>query len=214
MNKSIYSLVLADDIVRVIDRMAYEKGTSRSNMVNEILAEALSLTTPEKRMQEILTEMENRLSGIDTFRVLMQPSDSMISLKSALTYKYNPTVRYQVELNRLMSPDIGELRVSVRSQNSALRLYMNDFFKLWSGLEKMHIGNNVCVFDPDKYSRKLFLNPDGRDDKTVGQAISEYIRLFDRSLNLYFMNLNAPERSAIRIETYLLSYLAEKPAIV
>ena len=87
MNKSIYSLVLADDIVRVIDRMAYEKGTSRSNMVNEILAEALSLTTPEKRMQEILTEMENRLSGIDTFRLLMQPSDSMISLKSAKVIK-------------------------------------------------------------------------------------------------------------------------------
>ena len=42
MNKSVYSLVLTDDVVAEIDRIAYENGTSRSNTVNQILAEYVS----------------------------------------------------------------------------------------------------------------------------------------------------------------------------
>ena len=49
MNKSVYSLVLADEIVQEIDRLAYEAGASRSAMVNQILADHVRYTTPEKR---------------------------------------------------------------------------------------------------------------------------------------------------------------------
>ena len=122
MNKSVYSLVLTDDVVAEIDRIAYENGTSRSNTVNQILAEYVSYDTPEKRIREVFSEVENLLTGSSRFQVMMQPSDSMFSLRSALAYKYNPTVRYSVELNRNLQPAIGELRVSVRSQSSALRL--------------------------------------------------------------------------------------------
>lgn len=215
MNKSIYSLVLADDIVREIDRMAYENGTSRSNMVNQLLAESLSFTTPEKRMKEIFSEMEQILTGNDTFRLQMQPSDSLFSIRSALTYKYNPTVRYQVELNRVLSNEVGELRVSVRSQNNALRVYMLHFFNLWSVLERRYFIKAECTYDEYRYARKLFLNPmAGNTDQTIGQAISSYIRLFDRSLNLFFTNLNAQETAAKIIETNIMQYLAGEPAIL
>ena len=39
MKKSVYSIVLADDVVEAIDEMAYSLGTSRSNLINQILAE-------------------------------------------------------------------------------------------------------------------------------------------------------------------------------
>lgn len=48
MNKSVYSLVLADDVVEAIDRLAYSMNTSRSNLINQILAERVQLLTPEK----------------------------------------------------------------------------------------------------------------------------------------------------------------------
>ena len=51
MNKSVYSLVLSDEIVQEIDRMAYEAGASRSAMINQILADYVRYTTPEKRMR-------------------------------------------------------------------------------------------------------------------------------------------------------------------
>ena len=54
MSKSVYSVVLMDDVVDAVDRLAYEAGTNRSNMINRILAEYVQLATPEQRMQDIL----------------------------------------------------------------------------------------------------------------------------------------------------------------
>ena len=39
MKKSVYSLVLSDDVVAAVDRTAYQQGVSRSAMINQILAE-------------------------------------------------------------------------------------------------------------------------------------------------------------------------------
>ena len=39
MKKTVYSLVLSEDVVREIDKLATRRGTNRSNMVNQILAE-------------------------------------------------------------------------------------------------------------------------------------------------------------------------------
>ena len=38
MKKSVYSLVLSDDVIAAVDRAAYQNGLSRSAMINRILA--------------------------------------------------------------------------------------------------------------------------------------------------------------------------------
>ncbi len=215
MNKSVYSLVLTDDVVAEIDRIAYENGTSRSNTVNQILAEYVSYDTPEKRIREVFSEVENLLTGSSRFQVMMQPSDSMFSLRSALAYKYNPTVRYSVELNRNLQPAIGELRVSVRSQSSALRLYMLQFFKLWSRIEQNLVGHVECAMADDRYIRRLAVAEDRKlDNEALGQAIAEYIRLFDTALKLFFNNLDQPETAIARVESLYGDYLRKNPAIL
>ena len=215
MNKSVYSLVLTDDVVAEIDRIAYENGTSRSNTVNQILAEYVSYDTPEKRFREVFSEVENLLTGSSRFQVMMQPSDSMFSLRSALAYKYNPTVRYSVELNRNLQPAIGELRVSVRSQSSALRLYMLQFFKLWSRIEQNLVGHVECAMADDRYIRRLAVAEDRKlDNEALGQAIAEYIRLFDTALKLFFNHLDQPETAIARVESLYGDYLRKNPAIL
>lgn len=215
MNKSVYSLVLTDDVVAEIDRIAYENGTSRSNTVNQILAEYVSYDTPEKRIREVFSEVENLLTGSSRFQVMMQPSDSMFSLRSALAYKYNPTVRYSVELNRNLQPAIGELRVSVRSQSSALRLYMLQFFKLWSRIEQNLVGHVECAMADDRYIRRLAVAENRKlDNEALGQAIAEYIRLFDTALKLFFNHLDQPETAIARVESLYGDYLRKNPAIL
>ena len=215
MNKSVYSLVLTDDVVAEIDRIAYENGTSRSNTVNQILAEYVSYDTPENRIREVFSEVENLLTGSSRFQVMMQPSDSMFSLRSALAYKYNPTVRYSVELNRNLQPAIGELRVSVRSQSSALRLYMLQFFKLWSRIEQNLVGHVECAMADDRYIRRLAVAEDRKlDNEALGQAIAEYIRLFDTALKLFFNHLDQPETAIARVESLYGDYLRKNPAIL
>lgn len=98
MGKSVYSLVLMDEVVDAIDQMAYRNNTSRSNLINQILAEHVSLATPEKRMKDVFTSLEQFMD--EQFQIQFMPSDSMLSIRSPLRYKYKPTIRYSVELYR------------------------------------------------------------------------------------------------------------------
>ena len=38
MKKTLYSLVLNDEVVREVDALAHRMGTNRSNLINQILA--------------------------------------------------------------------------------------------------------------------------------------------------------------------------------
>lgn len=209
MNKSVYSLVLMDDVVEQIDRVAYEMNTSRSNMINQILAEYVSYMTPEKRMREIFSAVEQQLAGGSTFQVLLQPSDTMFSLRSALAYKYNPTVRYSVELYRNAKPLLGELRVSLRSQNSTLLLYLLQFFKLWVRVEESFLGRTESTVEDGRFIRKLVLRSEGAEpgNETVGEAIAAYIDLFDRALKAFFANLGDPQRAVVQVQRLYVDYL-------
>ena len=82
MNKSVYSLVLSDEIVQEIDRLAYEAGASRSAMINQILADYVRYTTPEKRMREVFSAIEQMLLG-SVFEPQLQPSEQHPQVPSA-----------------------------------------------------------------------------------------------------------------------------------
>ena len=206
MNKSVYSLVLSDEIVQEVDRMAYEAGASRSAMVNQILAEFVRYTTPEKRMREVFSAIERMLLG-SVFEPQLQPSDSMFSLRSALDYKYNPSVKYSVELYKNARPLLGELRVSVRSQNSALVLAMLQFFKLWTRIENTYIGRVECALEDGRYLRKLRLSDEKLTNEQIGSGIAGYINLLDSALKQYFECIQDPALAVTSVEKRYVNYI-------
>lgn len=218
-----YSLMLSDDVVSAVDRAAYMRGTNRSNMINQILAEYLSLTTPEQRVKQVFDRMTallgmndsgygaagyNEICAPDTFKIALTQSESVMSLRSALEYKYNPTVRYSIELYRDMEPAVGELRVSLRTQNSMLIRYITDFFLLWTKLEEHNLGKQNCTVEEGKYSREFRIPKHGTGGGTdvLGELIAEYIGMFDRALKLYFKNLDEPTRTIPEINDMLRRY--------
>ena len=204
--KNVYSIVLSADVVEKVDRLAYENGTNRSNMINQILAEYVSYTTPEKRFQEIFRNMEAILAA-HAFKAL-EPSDTMLSLRSALAYKYNPTVKYNVELYRGERAEIGELRVSLRTQNETLILYMTEFYRLWAKIENAYRGEIPCVAMDGKYTRKLILlNRSGAREIDLGCAIAVYINAFDRALKAFFYALENPKQRALAVEQIYREYI-------
>lgn len=215
MGKSVYSLVLTDEVIQEVDRVAYAMNTSRSNMINQILAEYVSYVTPEKRSREVFGRLEDVLTALDHFQVMLQPSDSMISLRSALSYKYNPTVRYSVELYRTQGPVIGELRVSLRSQNSALILYLSQFFKLWDRIEKAYIGERESVIDAGRYLRRLY-GPEGNSysNEELGDILAAYIQLLDDGMKTFFRYLQNPQEGARQVEKAYAAFLREGGPVV
>ena len=92
MANSVYSIVLNDAVVEAIDRLAYQNGTNRSSMINRILAERVSYTTPEQRIRNILGYVEKSLDSTELFQILMNTGDSSLNIKSPFKYKYNPSV--------------------------------------------------------------------------------------------------------------------------
>lgn len=209
MKKSVYSLVLSDDVIEAIDRLAYSKGTSRSAMINGILAEAVSYTTPEKRMNDIFGAIES-LMGSTGFQIQPQPSDAMLSIRSALKYKYKPVIRYGLELYRSFDKTIGQLRVSFRTQSETLKSDLTDFLRLWAELENKYIikffpeGISYTI-DDGKFTRTFRLPEaiERRSDDEIARAISEYIKMFDEILKIYFANIeNRRVAAQLSVERY------------
>ncbi len=112
MKKSLYSLSLMDSVVAEIDRLAARQGTSRSNLVNQILADYASMMTPEKRIDSIFRRIETLAQQGDLIPYFT-PNQRTMSLKSSLEYKYRPTIRYELQLYRVPEGAIGELERSI-----------------------------------------------------------------------------------------------------
>ena len=191
MAKTVYSLVLSDDVIREVDRLAYSMNTSRSNMINQILADYVRLETSEKRMQNVFEEIENLLMGSGSFKMLMRPSDSMMSIRSCLTYKYNPTIRYSIELSRQDEAERQlRLRILLRSQNQTLIHYMQEFFVLISRMEGREDDWEIL---PARVARVLTMPGEGIGGEELGERIAVYIRMIDDAMNLFFSLIGDPE---------------------
>ena len=189
MKKTLYSLMLNDDVVREVDAMAHRLGTNRSNLINEILAEYVNYTTPEKRINDILSSIQELMLPSGDLVPFFAPHPYSMSLKSSLEYKYRPTIKYEVELFKGSEEDIGSLSVLFRTQSPDLIAGMTEFFRLWAQIEKAHpaIGMNRAGYElyDGRFVRSL-ARPD-RDCTAdeLAVAFADYIRLFDRLLKAY-----------------------------
>lgn len=199
MKKSVYSLVLMDDVVKAVDEKAYRLGTSRSNLINQILAEHLSCVTPEMRMREIFDSMAELIGN--SFHIQQQRSASLMTMRTALDFKYRPTINYKIELERIPQDRMGTLRVQIRTQNSTLIELFNSFFiyraKLESGiLAARGCSDYSCDITSGCFVRKL-LNS-GLDSEQFGDAVSRYLTHLNKTIQIYFsspqeFSMYAPE---------------------
>ncbi len=216
MKKNVYSLVLSEDVVRAVDALAYREGSNRSALINRILAEYVSYTTPEMRMKAVFSELGALLSA--TSILIGEPSSNVLSMRSSLAYKYNPSVRYSVELYK-EGDAIGALHVSLRTQNAALLSVMNDFYEVFSHVEGELIGTPQFYVTRDKYMRVLRLRRTSsslegmHSTSDIAEHISRYVNMFDRALKAYFASGSKAEAQNALHRIYR-AYLSESEEII
>ena len=219
MKKSIYSLLLSDAVVEAADRLAYQKGTSRSALIDELLAEALSCVTPEMRMRDIFVSLEEIMKTSQAFRLMGRNSDSMLSMHSALQYKYRPTIRYSIELYRQFRGNVfGELRIQSRTQNGQLLGALEDFYRIWIEIEHLILGRDAATYSLSggRLRRSLSL-PKGQNycsDEALGSGIGSYIQCFDCGMKIYFEELTSQMFKKERIHRLIADYFANEPLIL
>lgn len=216
MKKSVYSVVLADDVIAKIDRLAYMQNTNRSNMINQILAEYVSLTTPEKRISSIFDELAHHLYSGETFSELSPPTPSVMSLRTALSYKYNPTVRYTIELYREPAKEQGVIKVATRTTNSALLDKMLEFYNLWAGIEYEYGFTGKDTFENGVFRRPIMHRKSpsqisGKSNLSAALLIADYIQMFDTAMKRYF---NGGDTAVQDILAEYESYINENSEII
>ena len=211
MKKSMYSLMLSEDVVNEIDKIAREQNTNRSNMINQILADYVSLTTPERHVQNIFDIIESMIGGQGNFMLYSQPHDMTMSIKSSLKYHYRPTIRYEVEMYRTPKQTIGQLKIIYRTQSPELLVELTRFFKIWMQLENIYI-KHFFAKDAITYGMengkflRTFAVPNDSDytEEQIGNAISQYIATFDEMLKSYLAGEYATTQD---IEKRYIQYL-------
>lgn len=208
MKKTLYSLMLNEDVVREVDALAHRYGTNRSNLINQILAEYVNYVTPERRINDVLSAIHELMTPSRDFVPFFAPNSFSMSLKSSLEYKYRPTVKYEVELYRGNEDTLGELSVLFRTQSAALISAMTDFFRIWKAVEDKHLAPMTGI-QPEyaladgKFIRSIALPDKQCSSEELAQTISEYIKLFDKLMKNYLAGrLNAHE-----IEASYYSYM-------
>lgn len=187
MSKSVYSLILSDEVIDAVDRLAYQKGLSRSAMVNELLASCVSCVTPEMWVRQILSRLDEGLS--DGVFLPVQSGGSAYSVRSRLVYKYNPSLRYSIELSKAALPEIGSLRVGLRSRSDQLILLLLDFFELWQSVESAYCPGVVYTVRDGKLERELRLRDGSYESptpKAIGDAIVAYVNLLNDAIAAFF----------------------------
>ena len=186
MKKTLYSLMLNEEVVREIDALAHQMGTNRSALINQILADYTSVITPERRIESIFHAIEEMVAPARELVPSFVTNAMTMSLKRSLEYKYRPTVKYEVALLDDTSDTLGELSVIFRTQSAALLQSMTQFFRLWKQIEDVHLTPYLAGTPPryalydGKFVRSLSL-PRNRDytSEEIAKAISDYIKLFD-----------------------------------
>lgn len=197
MQKSLYSLMLMDDVVRAIDRLALKQNTNRSNLVNQILAEYVSMMTPEKRVNNIFKSIEELINQCDMDIVpYVSPNQMTMSLKSSLEYKYRPTIKYEVSMYRTPEQGtIGELNVVFRTQSEMLIKAMTEFFRLWTKIEaayRQDVKINYALYD-GRFTRSINVSPNRNyTNEEVSNNISSYIQIFDKLVKGYVSGSYSP----------------------
>lgn len=217
MSKSIYSLVLSDDVVEAVDALANSSGISRSAMVNRILAERVAYTTPEMRLEEILESLARSMNG--AFMLAEKPSGNSLSARTSLKYRYKPTVRYSVEIFTENGHRAGEMRVSFRTQSVQLIEDLTGFFKCWAALEQRYIADKlsediIYTISDGQFKRTLNMPGGNISDERLGTAVADYMAMFDGAMKAYFLRLPDVEGAALAAGEYYRQEISRQSVIV
>jgi hypothetical protein len=205
-----------DNVVKEIDILAQEKSTNRSKLINQILAEYVSLVTPEKQINEIFTCLDNLLCST-IFSAVEEVGESIMSVKTSLNYKYRPTVKYSVELIKCPTDTLGYLKVAFRTQSHALLDSLEYLFTNFASFESAYLkseyNHNVSyLLDGGKFVRSL-ATPKGLDVtiEQLAQGISDYISMLDEIIKNY---LEERYNSFSQIEKRFLQYITDTNTVI
>lgn len=182
MTKNIYSLLLSENSVRAIDKIAAKRNMSRSAVIDEILSRYTGTENSDNFFREIWSETESLFSRAETMKFVNNAQTNMAQVITSLPYKYNPKVRYTLELSD--EPDVlCYVTLNTRTQNPLLSAVFGTFYARLAQLEDKYLDNVSAKMLDGKYVSVLH----GQLSRTheTSLQITEYILTLDGMLRAF-----------------------------
>lgn len=215
MKKNVYSLVLMESLIAEIDKLAYSLNTSRSNLINQILAEKMQLMTPQMYIRSVFENIEEQLGKNQSFKILQQGSDSLLNICSILHYKYNPTIKYSIFLFESQQHHIGQLKITSRTKNKLLQNYLEHFFQMWTEIENQYKLQGFSMEESVKWKRDLISrNNEKCSSSMLAQGITQYIECLTQGLSIYFNHIDYSDLFIEKLNELFYKYIHEATIII
>ena len=159
------------------------------------------------------------LSGYSAADVIVGKAAATVACKTALKYRYKPTLRYSVEVYGAGNKRAGELRVTVRTQSEQLYSDLSGFFRCWTALEQKYIADRLSqdimfAIEPGRFTRTLNMPPEGISDEELGQAVADYMAALDEAMKHYFSKLPDTEHAKAAAESSYRASIVRQKVII
>ncbi len=200
MKKSMYSLILTDQVVEKIDQIAYQEGMSRSQLIDHLLAQQVGMATPEQKIRSIMEQVADRVQKSRPLQVKVRSDSGGVQFATYLRYKYNPGIKYSFEFTNQDDGQHAVLKVSSRSTSEDLLQHLTNFFEMLSEIDEHRFQEfhnqpimvQVSTDSNNKFARELISSEvplEGADEEEVAQYLSNYVVMLDEALQCYFTHL-------------------------
>ncbi len=193
MSKSIYSLLLSDEVVHQLDMLAATRGLSRSAVIDAILADYAGVSNGDEKMRSVWQEMEKMLARTHTMHFVNNAQTNLAQIVTTLPFKYSPKIRYQLELSG-KNDRICAITLNTRTQNPLLTTAFNNFYERLAVLERQYLNNVSARFGNGKYVSVLYGNKN--EPTNVACEILEYVVTLDGMLRSW---LNGDEQTVVNL---------------
>lgn len=214
MTRHIYSLVLKDELIDKVDLVAGKNNKSRSLIVNEILAEYFKIVTPEYKINRIMDLVGKEIHDSAYLEFLSEAKGNSIQCRASIAYKYNPKIRYMLELSGKDKVKLATLHIISRTQRNDFFMHMIKCFEMITAIEsgyssqfrKLAIKSSLFASDGKKISRDFYYDwmKEHLTVEDISEYLSNYIRMIHQSMNCYFEYL--PNGQKRQIEEILKIY--------
>lgn len=129
MSKKIYSLLLSEEVMNLIDAECRRSGKSRSSLIDGILSSAYLKDHPATRLPDLLQSLAGLLSLEDAQVSVQRLLQDAIEFRTSIRYSYQPKIIYRVRFETSESGTAAFIRITTRTTSAPLLSMFSELFR-------------------------------------------------------------------------------------
>lgn len=196
MSKQIYSLVLSEQVIDKIDREALIRGSNRSQIINDLLCKAFDISTPDIKMNQVMDLMTASFKDVGSLQMISASHGNTLQLRTSVAYKYNPKLKYVIEMTGKTGPIFAKLRIYSRTTSETFLQslvmyfgYLTDFEEnVRTNIGHREVSGSGYVYEDNKFVKRFECDWTTADVKAdaIAAYLFSYIQFLDDSIKMFF----------------------------